>query len=138
VQGGQTYQVNEVGREMFMSRGGGLSEIRAPRFGNWTAPSSGTVIPAHIAEQIREGKQNAATKVALAAAGGPGVTQVKVQQASSDSDGLQRSLVRELQKLNDGGQGPVNNQITIQSAKPVNDASRMLAEMSRLRTLRRY
>lgn len=66
------------------------------------------------------------------------MTQVKVQQASSDSEGLQRSLVRELQKLNDGGQGPVNNQITIQSAKPVNDASRMLAEMSRLRTLRRY
>ena len=138
VQGGQTYQVNEVGREMFMSRGGNLSEIRAPRFGNWTAPSSGTVIPAHMAEQIREGKQNAATKVALAAAAGPGMTQVKVQQASADSDGLQRSLVRELQKLNDGGQGPVNNQITIQSAKPVNDASRMLAEMSRLRTLRRY
>lgn len=132
---GQSYTVNELGREMFQSSTGRISEIKAPRFGQWTPPSSGTVIPAHIASQIREGKEKAKVAGAMVSTANAGLTKIQVQQASSDSGHLQKALVRELQKL-DGG-GPVSNQITIQSQAPVNDASRMLAEMNRLRAYRR-
>jgi tape measure domain-containing protein len=47
-QAGQTYQVNELGREGFLSASGTLSPINKPKNALWRAPSSGTVIPAHI------------------------------------------------------------------------------------------
>lgn len=49
VSGGSAYTVNELGREMFLSSSGKLSHINAKPWGQWRAPSSGTVIPAHIA-----------------------------------------------------------------------------------------
>lgn len=45
---GKTYQVNELGQEGFLSAGGRLSAINKPKNALWRAPSSGTVIPAHI------------------------------------------------------------------------------------------
>jgi tape measure domain-containing protein len=47
-QAGQTYQVNELGQEGFLSAGGSLRPISKPKNALWRAPSSGTVIPAHI------------------------------------------------------------------------------------------
>jgi tape measure domain-containing protein len=47
-QAGQTYQVNELGQEGFLSSAGRLSPISKPKNALWRAPSSGTVIPAHI------------------------------------------------------------------------------------------
>lgn len=132
---GQTYTVNEFGREMFQSNTGRISEIKVPKFGQWTPPTSGTVIPAHIANQIRDDKENAKVSKAMTSIASTGLTKIKVQQASNDSGNLQRALVRELKKLDNGGS--VSNQITIQSQAPVNDASRMLAEMNRLRAYRR-
>jgi tape measure domain-containing protein len=52
VTGGGRYTVNEFGQEMFLSSAGRLSYIKAPAWGSWTAPSGGTVIPAHIAAGI--------------------------------------------------------------------------------------
>ena len=83
VQGGQSYQVNELGREMFVSNSGNLSEIKAPAFGKWRAPSSGTVIPAHIAQQIRD--QREAAQVANAAASISNTTSITGGAASSFS-----------------------------------------------------
>ena len=48
VSGGTTYTVNELGKEGFLSASGKIGEIKAPAFGDWKAPSRGTVIPAHI------------------------------------------------------------------------------------------
>ena len=48
VTGGQSYTVNELGREGFMSSTGSIQEIKRPAYGTWRAPSSGYVIPAHI------------------------------------------------------------------------------------------
>ncbi|MGA0983107.1 MAG: hypothetical protein ACO3ST_00240 [Burkholderiaceae bacterium] len=135
---GQTYTVNELGREMFMSNSGRVSEIKAPAFGNWSPPSSGVVIPAHLAQQVRQAQDGNRAAKALATPVGSGSTKVVVEQANQDGAGLQRALVRELQKIGDGGTGPVTNQVTIQSQRPVNDASRMLAELSRLKAHRRY
>ncbi len=47
-QAGQTYQVNELGQEGFLSSAGRLAPINKPKNALWRAPSSGTVIPAHI------------------------------------------------------------------------------------------
>jgi tape measure domain-containing protein len=49
VTGGGKYTVNELGQEAFLSSSGRLSAINARPWGQWRAPSSGTVIPAHIA-----------------------------------------------------------------------------------------
>ena len=45
---GQTYQVNELGQEGFLSNSGHLAPIQKPRNSLWRAPAAGTVIPAHI------------------------------------------------------------------------------------------
>ena len=45
---GQTYQVNELGQEGFLSNSGLLAPINKPKNALWRAPSSGTVIPAHM------------------------------------------------------------------------------------------
>lgn len=52
MQGGAAVTVNEFGKEMFLSNSGKLSQINAPAWGTWRAPSSGTIIPAHIAAGI--------------------------------------------------------------------------------------
>lgn len=48
VTGGQSYTVNELGREGFMTAGGSMREINRPAYATWRAPSNGYVIPAHI------------------------------------------------------------------------------------------
>lgn len=48
VSGGSSYTVNEFGKEAFLSAAGRLSMINTPSWGTWRAPSSGTVIPAHL------------------------------------------------------------------------------------------
>lgn len=49
VTAGGAYTVNEFGPEMFLSSSGRLSRINAKPWATWRAPSSGTVIPAHVA-----------------------------------------------------------------------------------------
>jgi len=49
---GQKAIVNELGQEAFLSASGRLSMINAPAWGQWTAPTSGTVIPAHLTKQL--------------------------------------------------------------------------------------
>jgi tape measure domain-containing protein len=48
VSGGESYTVNELGREGFMSSSGAVREINKAPNSTWRAPSSGYVIPAHI------------------------------------------------------------------------------------------
>jgi hypothetical protein len=48
VSAGSSYTVNEFGKEAFLSAAGRLSMINAPSWGSWRAPTSGTVIPAHL------------------------------------------------------------------------------------------
>lgn len=52
VKAGSMYQVNELGREAFLSSTGRLSMINKPAYGMWRAPSSGVVLPAHVTEQL--------------------------------------------------------------------------------------
>lgn len=52
VQAGQLTTINELGKEAFLTRGGHLSMINKPRNAMWRPPTSGTVIPAHIAKNL--------------------------------------------------------------------------------------
>ena len=137
VQGGQTYTVNELGREMFMSNTGSISEIKAPAYGKWRAPSSGTVIPAHIAQQIRD--QREAAKVANAASSISNTTSITGGAASNfelDGGGITGAIKQGFKGVSSGGGSVVNN-VTMQSARPVVDASRILTDLARIRAQRR-
>jgi hypothetical protein len=82
-QAGQTYQVNELGQEGFLSAGGSLKAINKPKNALWRAPSSGTVIPAHIWSKLDVPSSGVRTNV-------------RPMAASSGSSGLQR-VVRAIQ-----------------------------------------
>ena len=123
VTGGTKYTVNELGREAFLSRGGQLSMINAPSWGQWRAPGAGTVIPAHITAGLNIPKN------------GIPVNGAADRSASKvDGSGVNAALLR---AFSSGSQGRVTNNVTIQSQSPVTDASRMLVEMSKLRARRR-
>ena len=125
VTGGSAYTVNELGKEAFLSAQGRLSMINAPSWGQWTAPSKGTVIPAHLASQL-----NVPT-------GG-----INLNKAASGNammaNGIQGagSIVRAIKSAAMGGDNITNN-VTVQSDNTTKTASDMLVSMTRLRR-RRY
>lgn len=49
---GQSATVNELGTESFLSRSGVLSLIQAPRYGTWSPPSPGMVLPAGLTSRL--------------------------------------------------------------------------------------
>ena len=134
VEGGQQYTVNELGREMFLSNSGRLSEITAPSNAQWTAPTSGTVVPAGLAQSVRDNAQALSVNAAI--------RQVNSSSISNSStttelgDGASRQLLRAIKKLDSSGMNQTNN-IQITSSTPSKDASRMTMEMARLRLRRR-
>ena len=116
VRGGGTYTVNELGTEGFLSASGKLSQINAPSFGDWKAPGAGTVIPAHIWKNIKAGQQT-------------GITMPKTFNPGN-------ATARAISTINSGGNSQYNNSVTIQSTNPVQDANRMMVEMTRLKRRR--
>ena len=60
VDAGGTYRINDgpsgmsLGQESFLSASGALSLINRPMNSLWTAPSKGTVIPAHVTNRLKE------------------------------------------------------------------------------------
>lgn len=117
VTGGQRYQVNELGRELFMDKRGAMSEIRAPAFGSWRAPSDGTVIPASIAQQIRERSRQGEVGGAVAAMASTGRASSSAGAAHQAAGGLQRQLLRELRNVSSGGH--TVNHVNITTDKPI-------------------
>ena len=118
-QAGQTYQVNELGQEGFVSAGGRVAPIRKPKNALWRAPSSGTVIPAHIWSQMdvpKGGVQTTARPVATS----PGNTLARVVRAlqgtmtrgdSSSSAIYELSAVQARQSLEIGKLGRAINRL---------------------------
>ena len=121
VSGGTKYTVNEMGKEAFLSASGKLSMINAPSFGTWKAPGAGTVIPAHLTNQldIPSGGINL-NRAAGANAGmtaGSGAAMVKAIRAGMSGDTF-------------------NQSVTVQSANPTQTANNMMVEMTRLKRRR--
>lgn len=121
VSAGQTYTVNEAGQEAFLSASGRLSLINKKSWGQWTAPSSGTVIPAHLTSQldIPSGGVN------LKNAGRAAVERNPISARVGGS-------------VNYGSSDNVTNNITIQSQAPVQDASKLMIDVIKRRNRRRF
>ena len=122
IKGGTKAQVNELGQEAFLSASGRLSMINAPAFGTWRAPSSGTVIPAHLTKQL-----NVPT-------GGVNLNSAAVSNASRAGAGGMSSMVRAIQGAMGGD--TFNQSVTVQAANPVQAANNMMVEMTRLKRRR--
>ena len=137
VQGGGSYTVNELGSEMFMSNSGKLSEIKAPAFGNWRAPSDGTIIPAHISNDIRNAQAAMDVNMDLRGGGDSGAASARrSEKVASSGPNYQRQMVKELRNLGNATGGTVNN-VTVTSDRPVGDAQRLLLEVQRLNRFRK-
>lgn len=124
---GQSYTINELGKEAFLSSSGKLSWINKPAWSKWQAPSSGTVIPAHIAAGLD------------IPSGGVNINRSTVRNVSNSVVG--RSIdYRAMSKALQGGNsvGVINNSVTISSNTPVKSASDMLVELTKLRRNRYY
>jgi len=116
VSGGSTYTVNELGREGFLSASGKLSEIKAPSFGNWKAPSSGSVIPAHVWKGIKAGQN----------------TEVKMPSNISPGNAVARAVSTISNTTGDH----IQNTVTIQSTNPTQSANNMLVQLQKLKSIR--
>ena len=114
VTGGAKYTVNEMGKEAFLSASGKLSMINAPAWGEWRAPSSGTVIPAHLTSQldIPTGGVNL-NSAAMNRGMGPGRTISNIRQGDN-----------------------INNTVTIQTTKPRQAASDVMVQLAKLKRVR--
>lgn len=118
VSGGTTYTVNELGKEAFLSASGRLSMIDAPAWGSWKAPSSGTVIPAHLTKQldIPSGgiNLNRAAGANAAKAGGGMAAMVRAVQGAMGGDTFHQN-------------------VTVQSHNPAQTANNMMVNMIKQR-----
>lgn len=118
VSGGSKYTVNELGQESFLSSSGKLSMIKAPAFGSWKAPSSGSVIPAHLTNQL-----------SIPSSGIQVNTTTKVSSRP-------RNEIAALAAALSGSNGQVTNNVTIQSANTRQQASDTLVQLAKLKRLR--
>ena len=86
--GGQSYIVNELGKEGFVSASGQVSQINAPAFGKWKAPSSGTVIPAHVWASLKaEGMGSAVSQTKIPGASGTNAMAAAVRALAGQKGG---------------------------------------------------
>lgn len=122
VSGGGTYTVNELGKEAFLAASGRLSMINAPAFGQWRAPSSGVIIPAHLTSMldIPSGGINIGNASANAMAG----------RVTNNN-----SIAKAIMGLSRGDS--IQNNVTIQAANTTQAASDMLVSLTRIKR-RRY
>lgn len=123
VAGGNKYTVNELGREAFLSASGRLSMINAPAYGKWRAPSSGTVIPAHLTKQLDIPSGGIDTSVAPAH-----------NSASISSGNSITELIKAIHGL--AGGDTISNNVTIQAQNPVQASNNVMVQLTKLKRLR--
>ena len=114
VSGGSKYTVNEMGKEAFLSASGRLSMINAPAWGTWRAPSSGTVIPAHLTSQL----------------------DIPNGGIDLNSAAMNRGMgqVRAISNVRNGDN--ISNTVTIQTDRPRQTASDVMVQLAKLKSVR--
>lgn len=122
VSGGSTYTVNELGKEAFLSASGKLSMINAPSFGQWKAPGRGTVIPAHLTNQLDIPK------------GGVNINKTPGIAAASQNGSSLAGLARAIASQTSGD--TISNQVTIQSTNTNKTASDVLVQLAKLKRVK--
>ena len=128
ISAGESTYINELGKEAFLSSSGRLSWINKPAWSTWQAPSSGTIIPAHIAAGMN------------IPSGGININRSTVRNVSNSvSNGtIDRRAMSKMMQGNGSSVGVINNSVTISSSTPVKSASDMLVELTKLRRNRYY
>jgi len=121
VSGGSTYTVNELGKEAFLSASGKLSMINAPAFGNWRAPATGTVIPAHLTKQLDI--PNGGVNLNRASTSG---------SESSARNSLNMGRIISAFAGMSGGDN-ISNSVTIQASNPVQAANSMMVQLNKIK-----
>ncbi len=132
VEGGQTYRVNDagLGREAFMNKFGDVKMLPAASNMNWTAPSSGTIIPAKVVKAMQKNADINANISAKQTRQTPNISNI----ASSAASGVSGSLAKQLGSAVSGStSNRITNNVTIQSQSPVNDASDLMTNVARMR-----
>lgn len=131
VNSGKQYTVNDGGgREGFLSNSGKFSMLPAARNMKWTAPTSGTVIPASLVNDFISA--SASQKIQAAS------TAVRPKQnisAGATSEAVSGNLVKQMTAAltGSGGNQRITNNVTIQSQQPVTDASKIMTNVARMR-----
>jgi len=123
VSGGSAYTVNELGKEAFLSASGALSMINSPAWGTWKAPSSGTVIPAHLTSQLNIPN------------GGVNINKTSGASPAGVSGGMNMGKLLSAITSVMGGDTVTNN-VTIQSANTTQAASDIMVQLAKIKRLR--
>ena len=132
VVGGQQYLVNDGGgREAFMNSRGEISMLPAARNMRWTAPSSGTIIPANYIDQYRRTSQINHEISGLEALNQADRGKGNKMTATLDSGNLIQRVASAMS--GSGGTQRITNNVTIQSQEPVMDASKIMTNVARMR-----
>jgi tape measure domain-containing protein len=125
VSAGSQYLVNDGGgREGFISKSGKFSMLPPGRNINWVAPTSGTVIPANLVNDVKaqfEMTQRGKSLSNKLGKSGNLITHASNVGTLSNSSNSQRIV----------------NHVTIQSTSPVMDASRLMTMVTKAKSRRR-
>ena len=120
---GTTSWVNELGKEAFLSASGKLSMIN-DRGGKWTAPTDGTIIPAHLTKKLNVPN------------GGVNINNTSNASASAGAAGGM-SMSRMVNAIAGAlGGDTVTNNVTIQSSNTTQAASEVMVQLAKLKRLR--
>lgn len=126
VTGGQKYTVNDGGgREAFLSSSGKFSMLPAAHNITWTAPSSGTIIPANLVGDFLSSASTDRINKASAMAAPRNIN------TRLDSGNLVKQMTAAMSAS--GGNQRITNNVTIQSQQPVTDASQIMTNVARMR-----
>lgn len=132
VAAGSQYLVNDGGgREGFVNKFGSFSMLPAGRNINWTAPTTGTVIPAHLVDQYRNASEY--NKKIQKINNTVGVSSSNANRMSSgiDSGNLIQRVASAMSSS--GNTQRITNNVTIQSQEPVTDASKIMTNVARMK-----
>jgi len=134
VNAGQTYTVNDGGgREGFLNNAGTFKMLPAARNMKWTAPTSGTVIPAGLVDRYRSMYDTNSSNISMKDVK-VDASRVNGLSASVDSGNLVQRIATAMS--NSGGNQRITNHVTIQSQQPVTDASKIMTSVARAKLRR--
>ena len=133
VEGGQTYRVNDagLGREAFMNKFGDVKMLPAGSNIKWTAPSSGTIIPAAIVKRLQRNADINSSISSTRQSASPVLSGPAASSLSGNSGNLVKQMTAAMSAS--GGNQRITNNVTIQSQQPVTDASQIMTNVARMR-----
>lgn len=128
VTAGSQYTINDGGgREAFLNKFGRMSMLPAGRNLQWTAPTSGLVIPANlVSDYMANARAKQISTLSTRNQFNNGVSGNLITHASTSSS---RNLSNATSRI-------VNN-VTIQSQNPVADASMLMTQVQKIKSRRR-